>query len=486
MKNRLFWRLFAAFSAALLLTVAVSSFFMVAMVRAERQDALESEVLVQARDIALLLADQDIPSPGFFQMEPVLGQSVVQKILSVRDEYSCTVWLVYSNGMAYSVGDNIISSEQLTNEAVLNELYRVLSGEEILTRGLMNGDLSVMTVGVPWTTGLVRRVEGAVMLHISMANLSVDYSDMIRNALVSACFALVLGMALSLVIASSQTKPLRRINETVAVFAQGKMDQRIEISAKGEIAELAQTFNTMAEELSRLEESRRSFVASVSHELRSPLTCIRGYIEGMQDGTIPPEDQPRYLDVVLQETNRLTSLVNDLLDLSRIESGKVPLNRTVFDINELMRLTLIKFETRIDSKNLNVEANLRDEPVYVSADSARIAQVLTNLIDNAIKFLPENEGLLTVSVYPTGAQCMVSIKDNGPGISQDDLPFIFDRFYKADKAHTSGMGTGLGLSIVKRILEQHGQSIRCISGLNGTEFVFTLESAPIRPNGSPL
>lgn len=480
MKNRLFWRLFAAFSAAILLTLAVSSFFMVAMVRAERREALQSELLVQARDIALLLADQDSPSavPGYLQHEPVLSQSVAQKILSVRDQYNCTVWLVYSNGTAYSVGSSIISQEQLTNEALLGELYKVLSGDEILQRGLIDGDHNVLTIGVPWSTStLVRRhVEGAVMLHISMADLSVDYSDMIRNALIGACAALILGVGLSVAIAGSQTKPLRRINETVAKFAKGKMDARIDVGGKGEIAELARTFNQMAEELSRLEESRRSFVASVSHELRSPLTCIRGYIEGIQDGAIPPEEQTKYLGVVLEETNRLTSLVNDLLDLSRIESGKLPMERTVFDINELVRRTLIKFETRIDQKELNVDVNLRDEPVYVSADSARIAQVLTNLIDNAIKFLPEKNGVLTLSVLPTGAQCVVSVKDNGPGISADDLPFIFDRFYKADKAHTSGMGTGLGLSIVKKILEQHGQSIRCQSGLNGTEFLFTLES----------
>jgi len=475
-KNRLFWRLFAAFTAAMLLTVAVSSFFMVAMVRAERQEALESEIMVQARDIALLLSENTAPGLGFFQREPVLGQGVVSKIISVREEYSATVWLVYSNGMAYTIGEEVISSEQLTNEYVLQELYRVLSGEEILVRGLLDGDQSIITIGVPWGMGLGRRVEGAVMLHISVADMYVDYSDMIRNAAISAGFAFVLGAVLSFLIASSQTKPIRKINETVAEFAKGRLESRIEIQGKSEIAELAQTFNRMAEDLSRLEESRRSFVASVSHELRSPLTCIRGYIEGMLDGTIPAEDQPKYLDVVLAETNRLTTLVNDLLDLSRIESGKVSMEKKAFDLNELMRLTLIKFETRIDKKNLNVEANLRDEPLYVHADSARIAQVLTNLIDNAIKFTPEG-GLLSVSAYPTGEKCMVSVKDNGPGIAPDDLPFIFDRFYKADKAHTSGMGTGLGLSIVKKILEQHGQNIRCQSGLNGTEFLFTLDPA---------
>ncbi len=477
MRNRLFWRLFAAFTATILLTVAVSAFAMVAMVRAERQDALESELTVQARDIALLLRQQDAQNYGFFGREPYLGAAVKQKIVSVREEYNCTVWLAYANGVAYAVESDTVSAEQLRSDAMLEQLYRVLSGAEIHVRGLLDPETaSTVTIGVPWLSS-AGRVQGAVMLHISVADLKVDYSDTIRNALISGALSLALGTFLSLIIASSQSKPLRRITTAVTQFAQGNLASRIPVQGKGEIAALAQSFNTMAEDLSRLEESRRSFVASVSHELRSPLTCIRGYIEGMQDGTIPPEEQGPYLEIVLQETNRLTALVNDLLDLSRIESGKVALKPEVFDINELARLSVIKFERRIEEKNLNVEVHLREEPLLVRADRDRIAQVLTNLIDNAIKFLPEG-GLLALSAREAGRECLVSVRDNGPGIAQEDLPYIFDRFYKADKAHTSGMGTGLGLSIVKKILEQHGQDIRVSSSKGGgAEFTFTLEAA---------
>ena len=297
---------------------------------------------------------------------------------------------------------------------------------------------------------------------------------MIRNAIISAAAALIPGIVLSSLIASSQTRPIKKINKAVMSLASGDLDARINLEGNGELGMLARSIDNMTEDLSNLEKSRRSFVASVSHELRSPLTCIRGYIEGIQDGTIPAEEQSRYLDIVISETDRLSALVNDLLNLSRIESGKVPLNLTDFDINEQLRLALIRFEPKIEKKDLQVEAMIRDDPILVNADVSRISQVLTNLLDNAIKFLPE-KGTLTVSAYPAGAQCMVSVKDNGPGISQEDLPFIFDRFYKADKAHTSGMGTGLGLSIVKKIIEQHGQTIKVNSTLGvGTEFVFTL------------
>jgi signal transduction histidine kinase len=229
----------------------------------------------------------------------------------------------------------------------------------------------------------------------------------------------------------------------------------------------------MAEALSKLEESRRNFVASVSHELRSPLTCIQGYVQGIRDGTIPERDRDRYLDVVLSEAQRLTKLVSELLDLSRFESGKFPMHFESFDINELIAVEMLKFEGRIEEKHILVEINFREERLIVRADRERIRQVVTNLIDNAVKFLADR-GELTVVTQQIDGKCYVTVKDNGPGISAEDLPFIFERFYKADKAHTSGLGTGLGLAIVRRILEQHGQTIRASSG-GGATFTFTLD-----------
>lgn len=207
------------------------------------------------------------------------------------------------------------------------------------------------------------------------------------------------------------------------------------------------------------------------------MTCIQGYIQGMQDGTIPPEEQGKYMDVVLSETKRLTKLVAELLDLSRFESGKFPLNRKAFDVNELIACALIKYEKQIEDKGISVEVAFRDNQCMVYADSDRINQVVTNLIDNAVKFLSQG-GQLNIKTHSVDDLCYVTIQDTGIGIAPDDLPFIFDRFYKADKAHTSGKGTGLGLSIVKKILEQHGQTIQVTSTLGkGTSFVFTLPLA---------
>ena len=221
--------------------------------------------------------------------------------------------------------------------------------------------------------------------------------------------------------------------------------------------------------------SRRSFVAAVSHELRSPLTCIRGYVEAILDGTIAPEDQPQYLNVVLSETNRLTDLVRDLLDMSRIESGKFPMQIAPFDFGELIRRVLINFEPRIDEKRIQIQLDLLPDPCFVRGDANRISQVVTNLVDNALKFLPEG-GTLSLQTERIGRDIRLSVKNNGPMIAPEDLPHLFERFYKADKAHTSGGGTGLGLSICQLIMREHHSDITVTSTAGETCFAFALRA----------
>lgn len=474
MKNRLFWRMFWAFLATLLVTVVVVSLLMVVMVREERREALEAEVLLQARDVAQLLQQRDMLS--VWRGDQSISNAINWKISEIREMYDASVWLVSGNGSALILGEREYTSEHLNDAGVLEQIFKVLSGEEIRVQGLIPElGAQMVTIGVPWYYN-DNRVVGAVLLHISTESLTVDYSDMIKNAVVAAAISMLLGTALAYWISHRQTEPLRRIGAAVNEFAAGRFDQRVEIAGDDEIAQLGASFNQMARDLSNLEDSRKSFVASVSHELRSPLTCISGYVQGMMDGTVPDAERPRYLQVVLDETRRLTKLVNELLDLSRFESGKFPLAITCFDLNELLRVELLKFEGRIDEKRVMVEVNFREHQCLVSADADRIRQVATNLIDNAVKFVPEG-GQLELSTWTVDATCYASIKNDGPAIPQEDLPFIFDRFYKADKAHTSGKGTGLGLSIVKVILEQHGQRIKCSSGAGGTTFVFTLKKA---------
>ena len=273
--------------------------------------------------------------------------------------------------------------------------------------------------------------------------------------------------------------PFVEMNHAVQCYSRGDFSTRIPVDGKDEAAQLGKSLNEMAEQLRTLEDTRRSFVANVSHELRSPLTSMKGFLEAMRDGTIPEEDFPQYIEIVLNETRRMVTLVNDLLDLARIESGTIQLNFEVFDINELIRRTLLTFEARLNENEMEMDVRFAQEQCSVFADPAQIGQVLRNLIDNAIKYSPKGR-VLSVSTYSMRKTVYVTVRDNGIGIPQEDVPHVFDRFYKVEKAHTPApqMGSGLGLSIVKRIIEQHGQSITVRSARGrGTQFTFTLERA---------
>ncbi len=273
--------------------------------------------------------------------------------------------------------------------------------------------------------------------------------------------------------------PFVEMNHAVQCYSRGDFSTRIPVDGKDEAAQLGKSLNEMAEQLRSLEDTRRSFVANVSHELRSPLTSMKGFLEAMRDGTIPEEDFPQYIEIVLNETRRMVTLVNDLLDLARIESGTIQLSYEVFDVNELIRRTLLTFEARLNENEMELDVRFAQEQCSVYADPAQIGQVIRNLIDNAIKYSPKGRALM-ISTYSMRRTVYVTVRDNGIGIPQEDVPHVFDRFYKVEKAHTPTpqMGSGLGLSIVKRIIEQHGQSITVRSARGrGTQFTFTLERA---------
>ena len=249
-----------------------------------------------------------------------------------------------------------------------------------------------------------------------------------------------------------------------------------------ELGELAESFNKMADEIKLQDGLRNTFIANVSHELRTPLASMQGFIQGMLDRAIDEADRDKYLEIVLGETKRMNTLITDLLHLAKIESGQFPVELSEFDINELIRRCIIVFEQRIEDKHLSVDVHLSDEKTMVWADEDRISQVITNLVDNAVKF-SDDGGELKVWANTIGNKVYVNIADTGEGIAEEEQPYIFERFYKIDKSHSrSKPGTGIGLSIVKRIISQHGEKISLQSTPGkGTTFTFTLSKAAEEP-----
>ncbi len=485
MKISLFWRTYGVLLAALLITIAIFAGVLTAARQQGMQESYESEVRLQAREVAEYMSN--LENLSYVQRNSTMRYILLQKIKEIYRKYNADIWIVsYDSGTVQYLDSSWKTIESIASDPVKEQLSIIQTGQEIRKNDLFPElGAQMVTIGVPWYYG-DDYVVGAVLLHIPMKDLRVGLGSVLRQILPAAVLALALGTVLAFFLARSQIRPLKEITGAVREFSKGDLTRRVNVRGADELEELGRSINRMAEELNRLEDSRRSFVANVSHELRSPLTCMKGYVQAMQDGTIDQADMPRYLGIVMDETNRLTDLVRDLLDLSRLESGKFPLTLAPFDINEMVRRNLINFEPRIDEKRIEVEADLSDAPLYVMADANRINQVVSNIIDNAVKFMNGDANRLSIRTAREGKDVRVTIANNGEDISPKDLPFIFERFYKADKAHTSGQGTGLGLSICQRIVKQHGSVITCRSGGGETAFEFTLPAAePPAPRALP-
>ena len=266
---------------------------------------------------------------------------------------------------------------------------------------------------------------------------------------------LIVSMLAASFLSRMQVRPLGQMADAARRFGRGELSVRVEESPKNtsEINDLARAFNTMVDSLESSERRRQEFVANVSHELKTPMTTIGGYIDGMLDGTIPPEKQQHYMQIVSGEVRRLSRLVRNMLDISRLQAMGVEESRmTRFDLGELMSDVIITFEQKINGKGLNVDVELPDRPVWVKAERDGITQVVYNLLDNAIKFCPQG-GKLGLFLALEGGKAKVTVQNSGPTIDPNELPLLFDRFHKADKSRSADReGWGLGLYIAKTIV----------------------------------
>ncbi len=361
---------------------------------------------------------------------------------------------------------------------------RAMKGETVVQNGEIDFfGAEMLTVAVPIKNNDSTVPVGVVFMHTRTKSMMDVIGQMYQHIAWSALVAILIASVMILFMSLRISRPLVQMNEIARLIARGKFDRRAEVSSRDEIGQLAATFNDMAAQLKIQEDMRSGFVANVSHELRSPMTSIHGFAQGMLDGTIPQEEHDKYLQVIVGETRRLNKLIRELLDLSQIDSGNFPLNRQAFDINELIRRVLIRFEDKIEEKNQEIEVEFRQDRAMVLADPDRIEQVVINLVDNAIKFT-EPGGSIRLWTHSAVDKMLIGVGDTGPGIPEEDQPYVWERFYKVDKAHTGRKGTGLGLSIVKKIIDQHGERITLQSKPgNGSVFLFTLEKAEKNERG---
>lgn len=335
-------------------------------------------------------------------------------------------------------------------------------------------DEEVLSVICPITSDYLTK--GYVTIHYSLDEIEAQVNSLLGISYIT----LVIMFLLSLIILIFFTRivyvPLRKITKGAEKYAEGNYHYEVNVESRDEMGYLAAALNYMSGKIADAEDDQKKFIANVSHDFRSPLTSIKGYLEAMIDGTIPPEMHQKYLGIVLNETDRLTKLTNGLLTLNNLNTKGMHLDLSDFDINEVVRKVAETFEGTCRKKSIAIELVLMGDELFVHADKGRIEQIVYNLTDNAVKF-SHHDSVIKIETAEKKNKIYVSVKDTGVGIPPEDISLIFNRFYKSDSSRGKDKkGTGLGLSIVKEILTAHSENINVISTPGeGSEFIFSLQ-----------
>ena len=378
--------------------------------------------------------------------------------------------------------DSIPYCEHLGMKVPVETLYEMTrpgAYEENTTLDGLLPDESI-AIAVPIQNVDSTAIIGFVVVSVIRESIFSSWHAFLLIIAIVIAISFIAVITFSFLYSKSMAKPLDEIAAASRMFARGDFSVRVKETGdpSDEMGALIVSFNKMADSLENAEKRRSEFISNISHELRTPMTTIAGFADGILDGTIPKEEEGKYLRSIRDETRRLSRLVRSMLDASKTQANASdPSRRTVFDLTELVLQTLLSFENRATEKNLDVDPQFPDNSIMVRADKDGITQVIYNLLDNAVKFSHENT-CITLRLYKENDKAYVSVKDCGETIPPDDLPYIFDRFHKSDKSRSVDKeGVGLGLYLVKSIINGHDEDIAVRSEAGETEFVFTLPLA---------
>ncbi len=364
--------------------------------------------------------------------------------------------------------------------SIIPDFDPTLSGSSYYLTGDFFGsfDEEVLSVISPIISDYVTK--GYVSIHVSMDDIEEQCNSLLYITYISFVIIFLLSLIILIFFSRLIYMPLKKITKGAEQYADGNFHYEVNVDSRDEMGYLAASLNYMAGKIADSEDEQKTFIANVSHDFRSPLTSIKGYLEAMLDGTIPPEMHEKYLGIVLNETDRLTKLTNGLLSLNNLNTKGMHLDLTDFDINDIIRKVAEIFEGTCRKKSIAIELVLIGDELFVHADKGRIEQIIYNLTDNAVKF-SNHDSVIKIETMEKKNKIYVSIKDNGIGIPPEDIGMIFNRFYKSDSSRGKDKkGTGLGLSIVKEILTAHGENINVISTPGeGSEFIFSLQPSDI-------
>lgn len=422
---------------------------------------LKDKYYKDVQHIAQLYAD--------YYFDEDVSISTVRRQMAVYDALiDARIWVV--NSSHYVLIDTRSSGTVVVDQYSDRILGHTFT-EDLTIEGVFNEP--VMCVCEPVIVAYSIKGYICVFVPMSMLNeYSVRYMNIVNTALLMIAGALLLVFAIIYIIS---VYPIKKIRKAALAYSKGNYDYELKVRGHDEFRQLADTMTYMVGEVKRVDDYQKKFIANISHDFRSPLTSIKGYVEAIKDGTIPLEAQDKYLDIIAFETDRLSKLTSNLLDLNRIDSKGLILDITSFDINTVIKRVAAAFEGACKEKRVVISLEFAAVSTYVDADMGRIQQVLYNLTDNAIKFSnPDSD--IEIETEEKGSKVFVRVRDHGIGIPKDSINRIWDRFYKIDASRGKDKkGTGLGLSIVKEVITAHDENINVISTEGvGTEFTFSL------------
>lgn len=471
LKHSLFDKIFISF---LVLFAATFGFIVIYSSRVTRNMLVEERTEVLTNE-AFLIADQTIA--GY--MQGLYSEDALPDILRYYSTaLNASIWVTDEKGIIYGFANANGHPGNPKNIFLVDPDFDLYTAQSFNGTFFDTFDVDVISVAIPIRFN--DTPAGMILIHSTVEQLRDIQQDILKLIYIPFLVIIIISFFLLGIVSGKIMRPIRKINTVAEQYSTGNFDTPMDIHSDDEIGQLASTLEYMASELSKLDDYRRAFISNISHDFRSPLTSIKGYIEAILDGTIPVELQDRYLKIVVEQTNRLSKLTSSLLELNDYDSYGIWLMFKDFDIVELILSAINSFEGRCIEKGISLRLNNHTENSMVHADKTKIEQVIYNLLDNAIKFTPNGKSIY-VTLTEKHDKIFVSVKDEGCGIPKDSLNRVWVRFYKAD--HSRGkdkQGTGLGLAITKEIIKAHNENINVVSTEGvGSEFTFSLSKANI-------
>lgn len=472
MRKSIATRYFASTAMLLLSSIAVmGSIYMYLSMEYFGDEKVTS--MMNTIDTALRLVNNTIAESK--TVDDLLQSSLPRELLITAEVSESQIMIALPDGKPLLISDTLNTNQDISKLIVPKKaLDAAAQSGQYVENGTLDGFFSsryyIVAKPVVYNGAPVAFVFAAT----NADTLGRYLSDMFSSFILSAGLMLLVSSILSIIITSRTTTPLRRIAEAARRFGKGDFNARVPVEGDDEIAQLALTFNNMASSLEKNDMSRRSFMGNIAHELRTPMTSIKGFVDGILDGTIPPECQQHYLEIVSQESGRLTRLIKNMLDITKLEAGEFKVNASNYDIWETITGVAFGAQPRLEANEIQVQG-LNPVKTMVYADSDLVYQVVYNLLDNAIKFCDVG-GYIRFTVTAEKNQITVAIRNSGAGIEADALPYVFERFYKEDKSRgLNTTGSGLGLHICKVLINLSGGKI-WVDSKEGEycEFLFTL------------